>query len=84
MTRSLTEIRARHAEDCAESFPDDERTRWRIACADRIQLLALVDESLALLKEAAITLDRCRYSEQPMAKKCFAFLKLHEQGSWAR
>jgi hypothetical protein len=37
------------------------------------------DELLEALKEAAETLDRCRYSEQPMAKKCFALIAKMEK-----
>jgi hypothetical protein len=46
----------------------------------RTQLSAALAESGEMrqcLKEAADTLDRCRYSEQPMAKKCFALLARH-------
>jgi hypothetical protein len=64
----LTTIRLRlgdteHARALANKYADE-----------RTKLEAERDEAVKALEEATATLERCRYSEQPMAQKCRAVL----------
>jgi cobalamin biosynthesis protein CobT len=57
--------------------PKSEGARFAIAACERQvnELAEINKELLEMLLRAAKTLDRCRYSEQPMAKECFALIE---------
>lgn len=59
---------------------DEPRLKWvslelHSLVTERDTLRKSLDEARGLLEEAADTLNHCRYSEKPMAKKLYAWLE---------